>query len=57
MVNRNVFRKRGGGAETQVLSSPPPFLKRVSILSSHETEKRAEVRVNHNSITSLEMRS
>ena len=40
--------------EQKLRFSPPlRFLKRVSVLSSHETEKRAEVRVNHNSITSV----
>ena len=59
MVDRNVFRERGGQQKLRFFPLLPShdFLKRVSVLSSHETEKRAEVRANHNSITSFEMRS
>ena len=59
MIDRNVFRERGEQQKLRFfpLLPCPDFLNRVSVLSSHETEKRAEVRANHNSIISFEMRS
>ena len=43
MVDRNVFRERGGQQKLRFFPLLPShdFLKRVSVLSSHETEKRA----------------